>query len=53
MPQYTPMEKVASSRHETFISKTPKKLVRTEIKKKEQALDKLKTLEEKINKLVK
>ena len=39
--------------NETFISKAPEKLVRAEMEKKEQALDKLRKLEEKINKLVK
>ncbi len=36
--------------NETFISKAPEKLVRAEMEKKEQALDKLRKLEEKINK---
>jgi len=34
--------------NETFISKAPEKLVRAEMEKKEQALDKLRKLEEKI-----
>lgn len=39
--------------NETFISKAPEKLVRAEMEKKEQALDKLKKLQEKISKFVK
>jgi len=34
--------------NETFISKAPEKLVRAEMEKKEQALDKLKKLQEKM-----
>ncbi|NVP17381.1 valine--tRNA ligase [Candidatus Gracilibacteria bacterium] len=37
--------------NETFISKAPEKLVRAEMEKKEQALDKLRKLEDKLGKL--